>query len=455
MRSSRPNPNPSFDPIPVEPSGRPGDGCRLVSRRQFIAGLGATVTLAACGSQTLTVYQRSPVPTASLGRATATPLAAAPPGTLPRTDRTLVVVELGGGNDALSTVVPLTGRYRDLRPTTAVEDPIELDREIGLHPALTTIAERFRAGEVAVMEGLGVAKADLSHFISMRRWWDGTDTPDQTGWLGRYLDATVGYDEVLAGISVGPAPSPAMLGAASYVVGISDAAGLASGFPWWVDDERDFAGVWSGFAPADVPVATLDPVHRAIAAASAAQMRLQGSLAPLQAALAATEVESSSLEGQLALAGALVASPIRPPLIFVHGNVDFDTHEDQLGRHGEMMAQLDRGLRRFFEFVDSAGVSDRVVMMTTSEFGRRAHDNDGGTDHGTAASHFLIGASVAGGRYGESPSLTRFDADDNLVHTVDFRSVYASVLDDWLGTDHETILRGRFETLPLFRAGRT
>ncbi len=430
------------------------DRCPLYSRRQFLTGLGAVITLTACSKQAVTVYTRSTtIPTSVLTPGTSSrPLPTPPPGTAPVADRTLVVVELGGGNDSLSTVVPLTERYRDLRPTTAVTDPIALDREIGLHPNLATVADLYSRGQVAIVEGLGMADPDLSHFVSMRRWWDGTDRPDHTGWLGRYLDATVGYDDVLAGVSIGPSPSPAMMGNASFVVAVADASGLARDFPWWVDDVRDFTGIWAGFAPASVPVAELDPVRRAIATTAGAQLELARSLGPLGRTLERLDLDTYRLSGQLALAGGLVASEVRPQVIYVHGATDFDTHEDQVARHGELMAELDLGLARFFDLVDEAGVGDRVVVMTTSEFGRRAADNDGGTDHGTAATHFVVGPAVQGGRYGETPSLRRLDADGNLIPTVDFRSLYASVLEGWLGAGAEDILRGSYESLALFPA---
>jgi len=116
------------------------------------------------------------------------------------------------------------------------------------------------------------------------------------------------------------------------------------------------------------------------------------------------------------------------------------------------MAELDLGLARFFDLVDEAGVGDRAVVMTTSEFGRRAADSDGGTDHGTAATHFVVGPAAQGGRYGETPSLRRLDADGNLIPTVDFRSLYASVLEGWLGAGAEENLRGSYESLALFPA---
>lgn len=221
-------------------------GCNLVSRRRFLVGLGAAVTVAACGMQGITVYQRNPTPGQApfaLPGTSATPGRRSPPGRYrPPTERwsswSWAVATTASRRSSRSTA-----RYRDLRPATAITDPVVLDSDIGLHPNLAGVAGLYRDGRVAVVQGLGIDKPDLSHFISMRRWWDGTDKPDFTGWLGRYLDAAVGYEEVLGGISVGPAPSPAMLGTASYVVGIADASGLASGFPWWVDDARDFAGV--------------------------------------------------------------------------------------------------------------------------------------------------------------------------------------------------------------------
>lgn len=431
------------------------DACNLVSRRKFLAGLGAAVTVAACSNQGISVYQQAETVSGAYQTPeamAATNLATPPPGTVPVTDRTLVVIELGGGNDSLSTIVPLTSRYRDLRPTTAIDDPIRLDNEVGLHPALATVAERYNNGQVALVEGLGTPNPDLSHFVSMRRWWDGTATPDHTGWLGRYLDASVGYEQILAGISVGPGPSQALLGTASYVVGISDTNGLATGFPWWVDDPRDFAGVWSGFAPAHIPVGELDPIRRAISATAAAQTRLQRSLQPLEDALDAIQVDTYSIEGQLALAGALIASEVDPRVIYVHGNSDFDTHENQQYRHSELMGQLDRGLNHLFSIVEAAGMGDKVVAMTASEFGRRPEDNDGGTDHGTAGSHLVIGPRVAGGRYGEMPSLTKLDDGGNMIHTIDYRSLYASVLEGWMGAGHADILHAEYETLPLFRA---
>ncbi len=117
-----------------------------------------------------------------------------------------------------------------------------------------------------------------------------------------------------------------------------------------------------------------------------------------------------------------------------------------------MMTALNDGLAEFFAAIDAAVVSDGVIVMTTSEFGRRPAFNGSGTDHGTAGAHFVIGSGVAGGRFGDAPSLTNLDGRGNLIHTVDYRSLYATVLDGWLAADAQTILGSTYELLPLIRA---
>lgn len=427
--------------------------CSLVTRRTFIKGLGAAVLVAGCSNgKQVAVYGQDPTST-TLGAAPSS--TTIPPNTFPIVStRTLVVVELGGGNDGLATVVPHANRlYYDTRRETAVEDSIDLDGEVGLHPALTTVASLYEAGDVAVVEGIGYPDPDLSHFSSMRIWWDGTEQPDSTGWLGRYLDGTAGFDQLLAGVTIGPGPTPAMLGGGSFVVNIFDANGLSPQVPWWVDNRDELIEMWAGFAPVGVPLEELTPIERAIGATVDAGRQLEGGLLPLRQAIdrGAVEGDEYSVIGQLRMAAYLIASDsVDSRVIYVHGNGDFDTHEDQRSRHDELMSELDTGIAEFYRVLDAAGSRQKAVLMTTSEFGRRAADNGTGTDHGTASSHFIIGSAVEGGRYGEPASLQRLDEEENLVHTVDFRSVFATVLDGWLDAPHEDVLHRRYETLPIF-----
>ncbi len=413
--------------------------CNLVTRRTFLAGLGASVMLVACGGSQITVLSpknRGAAPTVgSLGEPT---------------DRVLVVIELGGGNDGLSMVVPHgNDRYHDLRTTTRVENPIDLDGEVGFHPNLTGLAGMYRAGEVAIVEGVGIPDPDLSHFTSMDRWWTGaTDSTRRAGWLGRYLDGTVGYEDPLAGVVIGPGPTPAMLGDGSFTVAISDASGLTPNVPEWIDDVDELMAMWRGFVPEGPSAIDLTPIQRAIEASVNARDELGGALG--STSRRAGRPGRIDLTEQLRIAATLIASGVSPTVIYVHGFGDFDTHLEQPRRHGELMAALDEALQEFFRLLDAGGRRDRVTVLTASEFGRRARDNGGGTDHGTANAQLVIGSTVTGGRYGEAPSLTRLDANSNLIHTVDFRSLYATVLSNWLDADHETVLDGSFETLGLF-----
>ena len=156
------------------------------------------------------------------------------------------------------------------------------------------------------------------------------------------------------------------------------------------------------------------------------------------------------LASYMQLAAQLVISPVSPTVIYVHGWGDFDTHENQTRRHDDMMLQLDEALAGFFGIVDAGGKANNVVVMTTSEFGRRVRDNGSGTDHGTASTSMLIGAPVAGGRYGQAVDLSRLDTRGNPEHTVDFRSTYATVIDGWLGADADGVLDSAYERLPVF-----
>lgn len=421
-----------------------------LGRRQFLVGLGSVALSAACTKPGNNTSSASG-PTTS--RATTSTLARqATSSSFPPLDqRTLVVVEFAGGNDALSMVVPhANGRYHDLRPTLAITDSLDLDGEIGLHPALTELASLYGSDQLAIIEGVGTPDSDLSHFVQMQRWWDGTDDPVQTGWLGRYLDGTVGYDQMLAGISVGPGPNSALRGDASFSVSVSDAAGIGSDLPWWVEEQESFLDTWSSFAPSGVAPTDLSLLERSIQSTVASQQELASRLAPLTQQIEQGEVpedEAQTMAGQLRIAAHLISSGLQPKVIVVHGNTEFDTHENQEPTHTRMMNDFNAGVKVFNQIVAEAGMSDRAIIMTTSEFGRRVQDNAGGTDHGAGSTHLVLGTNVAGGRYGEPHDLSNLDEDGNLRWTVNHRSIYATVLKDWLGVDPIDVLHQDHQTL--------
>lgn len=423
---------------------------RRISRREFLAGLGATGVVAAAGGYGITTWTGHGTRAVSGARAPVTS-----GGSVPA--RTLVLLELAGGNDALNMVVPSDAAYRTLRPTLGVTDPIALDRAIGLSPKLTTLAAQYKAGRLAIVEGVGVPDPNLSHFASLQRWW--TADPDlhtPTGWVGRYLDRAVGTGDPVAGVAIGPGPSPVLSGAVSFATAISDARGLQ---PARLDaDVRDaLLASWAALVPAHPSPDLLGGMQRAIAETLDARTRIARDLGT--AAVPSTTPASAStgadagnaLADALELAARLAGSPDHPRVIHVHVDGDYDTHADEAERHPALMTELDAAIARFTTTLESVHASDRVVLATMSEFGRRAAENGSGTDHGAAAAHFVLGAPVRGGRHGEPPSLTKLDPDGNLVVTVDYRDYDAALL-AWLdpAVDTEAILGKRAPLERLF-----
>ncbi len=419
-----------------------------ITRRRFLTGLGVASTAAVAAGYGLSVWGDG---RSSSTTATSTTI----PKLRGRDDRTLVVVELAGGNDGLNTVVPISDpAYRTLRPTLGVTDAIAIgDGSIGLHPKLSKLAARFQQGHVAIVEGLGYDDPNLSHFASLAYWWSGTPgTSSDTGWLGRYLDATVGDEDPLAAVGIGPVPSPALLGTRSFATTIADASGLQPTLPPWVDTPDDLVAAWSRFAPASPdPSTVLGEIQHAIALTAKGRAELAGELrrAPASSGSDDSYFADASATSSLALAAQLVTSGRAPRVIYVNGLGDYDTHQGEAERHPVLMADLDAGIDGFFGALEAAGAGDRAILMTVSEFGRRPAENGSGTDHGTAAAHFVVGASVEGGRYGAPPSLTQLDGQGNLVHTTDYRRLYATAVQGWLGVDAEPVVGRGLDPLPL------
>ncbi len=416
---------------------------RRVSRREFLVGLGAAGVAAAAGGYGVSVWTRDG------GRADSAPRTPRPAALTASGARTLVLLELAGGNDALNMVVPHGDpAYRTLRPTLGVTDPIDLDGHIGLSPKLPTLAAEYKAGRLAIVEGVGVPNPNLSHFASLRRWW--TADPEleaELGWIGRYLDRTVGHDDPMAAVAIGPGPSPVLAGAASYATSITSADGLQ---PARLDDDvRDaLLAAWKSMLPAQPGDDLVGQVQGAISATLDARSRLARDLT---GTTAVDDAGSPSLSDALVLAARLIGSPDRPRVVHVHVEGDFDTHEGEAERHPALMADLDDGVKQFIATLDEIHVEQGVVLATMSEFGRRAQENGSGTDHGAAAAHLVWSREVRGGRKGDPPSLRDLDADGNLVVTTDYRAYDATLL-AWLDpkTDVGAVLGKDFPLLPLF-----
>ncbi|HEX4493833.1 MAG TPA: DUF1501 domain-containing protein [Acidimicrobiia bacterium] len=418
---------------------------RGVSRRGFLQGVGAASTVALAGGYLMKVA--APERADALGAAGGNPVLS--PSSLGgfAPNRTLVVLELSGGNDSLSMVVPYTNNvYRSVRGDVAIKPSptTTLDSAIGLHPALTRIAGHYKAGRCAIVHGVGYPNPDLSHFDSLATWWSGRpNTLGNSGWLGRVLDGTTGTTNPLTGVTIGIA-SQAMMGDAAYSTTIADSAGLDPDFPWPLSrDMAGFLSAWRGMAAGaratgSAHGAVLDGIQSTVDVRSQLDGALQGARAHAGSAY--------PLVDQMVTAAHLIASGVAPKVIYVNNFGTFDTHTQLVSRLAPLYAELDQAVDAFLTTLSALGASDRAMLMTASEFGRRVHDDGGGADHGTVASHLVFGTGIAGGRrYGTMDPLTALDSNGNELfdpsRCVDYRAYFANGLTDWLGVDADPVFQ--------------
>ncbi len=359
-------------------------------------------------------------------------------------DGIAVIVTMGGGNDGLNTVAPIgDGAYHDARPRLGLRGeralPIIGDR--AFHPNLPLLKQRWDRGDVAVIDGVGHPTIELSHFTSMYRWMTGhASDRGNTGWLGRYLDGLGGAE--LSGVTIGNAVPLNMIGRNGAAVSLPTGA-------WAVPDidpsdairMREYAAMRAlGAGPSGY-----GDLGDALSAAHGPAIDLATAIRPVYD----RALPAGKLAEKLELCARLINSNVGLRVLHVKYG-DFDSHSGQPTMHDARMAELDEGIQRFFDAL-AAPWLDQTVVLCVSEFGRRVKENrSSGTDHGRANTLLAIGAGVRGGFHGEMPSLTRLDETRNLIPTVDFRSVYASLLDTWLDGDPEEILGGAYERLDLF-----
>jgi uncharacterized protein (DUF1501 family) len=418
------------------------------TRREFLrAGLGSS-TLLACGST---------VP-AFLAHA-ASVLGAEPAGA--RQGRVLVVLELTGGNDGLNTVVPYQNDgYRKHRPRIGVptRSVLKIDDCVGLHPALGGLAGLLERRELAIVQSVGYPNPTRSHFRSMATWQTARVDPagDTSGWLARYLahrPARPGEDVAAVHVSASQLPQ-AFQDRDMHVPSLVDLEQLRLrlGVP-------DGPAAWSQRA-------ALESLHQGRAGESAASGHVEflrrtglmtfASSARLEEVLRRGRgprraYPEYALAKRLRLIAQLVQAGLGTSVYYTQLD-GFDTHLNQLGTHPALLQELGDSLRAFFTDLREAGEAPRVLVLVFSEFGRRLAENaSGGTDHGTAAPVFLIGPAVRAGLHGPYPDLQDLE-DGDPRFAIDFRRVYATVLERWLKGPSEPVLGEAFTPLPIVSA---
>ncbi|MCD2187833.1 DUF1501 domain-containing protein [Actinomycetospora soli] len=347
----------------------------------------------------------------------------------------LVVVTLYGGNDGLNTVVPAGDDvYQRSRPELAYspDEVLDLGDGLGFNPALKGLKGLHDDGSLATVQGVGYPQPDHSHFRSMAIWQTANPTsPNGSGWLGRWLDATSDGSaaDPLRALSTDPVLPPLLVG--DHHAGSTIAAGAL---------DLPKGPVGTAIAALAAPDPDDDP-WRARTAASIGHLATLRRTSSGALQKASKDKPSSDLDRQLELIAALVEARV-PTRVYSASLGGFDTHADERETQERLLGQLDAALTPFVRRLAATDPGRQVVVMVHSEFGRRVKANGSdGTDHGTAGPVLLAGAPVTGGLTGRTPSLTDLDAGDLRSH-VDFRDLYATLAENVLGADPDQIVGG-------------
>jgi uncharacterized protein (DUF1501 family) len=363
--------------------------------------------------------------------------------------RVLVVIQLNGGHDGMSDVPPYgVPQYAEYRRTTRIGDNevIKLNEQFGLHPNLKGCKELLDQGRFAAVLGTGYPNFDYSHFEAMDIW----ETADErnrrkcgSGWLGRYCD--VAYRDAsdpAAAVAVGFYKTPVLLWAKEHpglAFGNREAFRFTAG-----DDKTEAAHRKLNQLAAASARGDLEFVTQTAIRANAASEKLRQASADYKTPV---NYPGTNLANSLRTIASFIAGGMTTRIYYTAIG-GFDTHAGQRGQHDNLMAQIDGAVTAFWKDVDRQGNAKRVLMMTFSEFGRTVKENASqGTDHGSAQPMFLFGPGVKPGCHGKYPSLTDLRRDGQLKMEVDFRSVYAAILEKWLGTKHEPILGAKYPLL--------
>lgn len=362
-------------------------------------------------------------------------------------DRILVLIELKGGNDGLNTVVPYADNaYYQLRNTIGLkpEELIKLDAQVGLHPELKAALPLWEKGELAIVQGVGYPQANLSHFRSIEIWETASKSSEylSDGWATRGMQA--GF------------AAKGKYTAEGVLIGMNDFGPLAGARAVSLNDPVAFVNQSRLAHANELAAAARNSALRYL-------LKVENEISQAADGLKGDKYAFNTVfpQGQFGngvAAAAQVAASQRgnpsggvPVICLTLGS--FDTHQNQLGTHANLLRQLGEGMAALKSALTELGAWDRTLVMTFSEFGRRARQNSsGGTDHGTAAPHFVAGGAVRGGLYGQAPDLTRLDGNQNVLYTTDFRQLYATVAQQWWGVSSENVVRGRFDSLGFLRA---
>ncbi|MEM7627314.1 MAG: DUF1501 domain-containing protein [Planctomycetota bacterium] len=378
-------------------------------------------------------------------------------------DRVLVVVQLSGGNDGLNTVIPFGNNlYYKNRPSLGIKEDQVLTIDgvdgVGLHPALAPIREMMDAGLAGVVQGVGYPNPNRSHFASMDIWHTANAGSENgggqggRGWIGSaldHLDSPTGLDC----LSIGNDAPLATLGHTSRPVSFEKAQLFR-----WAGRDLDQAVSKTYDQVQHVPVNADHPledpghddplafINRTALDAQVASQRVRKAVW----LKSETKWPKNGLANQLQMVAKMIRAEL-PTRVYYVAMGGFDTHANQANNHQRLMQQFAQSMKAFYDELEASGQRSRVVSMAFSEFGRRVRQNaSGGTDHGCAGPTFVFGDHVNAGILGKHPSLDKLQSGD-LIHSVDFRSLYTDLLEGWMKLDAKAALGRRFPSAGILR----
>ncbi len=384
--------------------------------------------------------------------------------------RKFVVIQLAGGNDGFNTIVPYTdSRYYSLRPALGLREAeltandgssTIISSQYGLHPAMGEIKQLYDEGRVAIVLGVGYPNPNLSHFLSMDIWHTAdSNGSGSRGWLGKYADLALIGQSNLTAASIGSLELPRSLGADKFVVPniINFSLYNFIADPGYPGDYNNQINTFNAGASRMMSTGSfIGAINNTAFESVRGAQQLQKSVTGYRSSI--TYPANNPLAAGLQMVAQLMTTVPEASLLYVQMG-GFDNHSDQIGNkrddrsnkrvgdHATLLKWFSEAVKLFHADLTEHGLADDVMMMQWSEFGRRPGENASfGTDHGTAAPIFVIGNPVRGGFYGEQPSLasTELDPAGNVKFKVDFREIYATVLERWLGADSRAVLGAQY-----------
>jgi uncharacterized protein (DUF1501 family) len=391
----------------------------------------------------------------------------------------LVVLQMAGGNDGLNTVVPYANDfYHNARPKIGLPAGkiLKVNGDIGFHGALTGFKNLYDSGNLAVVQGVGYPNPNRSHFRSTEIWQTASDSEkiEKYGWLGRYFDNACAGADPTVGVTIGSQLPEAFFAKTPKGICFNNpqnyrfmangeatesykklnelemSSPLPDGGPSMTPDDNANSGGSIAMLPAGMPMTggrAVDFISRTALDAQMSSDEVRNVAARVQNQAV---YPNSPLANSLKLVAKLIGGGL-PTRIYYVSQGGYDTHTNQVNTQQRLLQDLGDSTKAFVDDMKAQGNMQRVLVMTFSEFGRRVSENaNGGTDHGAAAPMFIVGDKVKAGLLGKYPSLAPQDLyQGDIKYNVDFRNVYASVLENWLKTKSAPILGKQFEPLPL------